>query len=469
MRRALVTLLLCLAAAPSGSAALSAPVDPPVKAESPPPPATNAPPAADAVLGRYLAEHRARGPGSGPARTIAPTAPAGLEGLDNPALRPPSPPKSDGANWRQREYEQQLEVARQLRLKREFTQAIIGLIILLESDAGDDLKRPALLELGLAAQQSGQWLRAAQIFAQYVARHPDDPQVPEVLLRQGLLHRELGAHTLALAKFYAVLSSSLTLKLDRFPYYQRLVLQAQIEIADTFFLQGKYSEAAEYLARLLRLETAELDKARVQFKLVRALHAQARHDEVIGQGNDLLKRHGSSPDVPELRFLLARSHHALGRTRESLREVMLLMESQLAAAQQTNAPVLAYWQQRAGNEIGNQLYQEGDYLGALQVYQGLAQLDRSPQWQLPAWYQIGLVFERLKQPARAMESFTLILDRAKELDTAASPALKTVVEMAKWRADHLLWQSRAEAAIPPPPVTNAPPMAVKKNPPPARK
>ncbi len=438
--------------------------------------ATNPAPRVDAAIGKYLSESRARSAvksGANPtASATNPPPAADPEGLGNAALRPPAAPQTGLADWKQRDYEQQLEVARQLRQKREFSQAVIGLITLLESDAAEDIKRPALLELGLAAQQSGQWLRAQQVFAQYVVRYPDDPKVPEVILRQGLLHRELGAHTLALAKFYAVLSSSLTLKLDRFPYYQRLVLQAQIEIADTFFLQGKYAEAAEYLARLLRLETAELDKPRIQFKLVRALHSQGKHDEAIGQGNDFLKGNADSPDVPELRFLLARSYKSLGRARESLREVMLLMESQLAGANQTNALALAYWQQRAGNDIANQLYQEGDLLGALQVSQGLAQLDRSPQWQLPAWYQIGLIFERLRQPAKAAESFTQILAREKDLDATASPALKTVVEMARWRKDYLGWQSRAEAAVPPPPpapVTNAPPQAVNAPAPPAKK
>ncbi|MBI5800613.1 MAG: tetratricopeptide repeat protein [Verrucomicrobia bacterium] len=426
-------------------------------------PSTNSAPKVDAVIGKYLSDNRANPAAKSLSTAASSPPPAELEGLENPSLRPPATSKSDRSDWKRRDYEQQLDVARQLRQKKDFPQAVINLVTLLESDASEDVKRPALLELGLAAQQAGQLLRAQQVFAQFVGRYPDDPQVPEVLLRQGLIHRELGAHTLALAKFYAVLSSSLTLKLDRFPFYQRLVLQAQIEIADTFFLQGKYSEAAEYLARLLRLETSELDKPRIQFKLIRAQHSQGRHDEAIGQGNDFLKRNGDSTDVPELRFLLARSYMTLGRVRESLREVMLLMESQLATGQ-TNAMALAYWQQRAGNDIANQLYQEGDLLGALQVYQGLAQIDRSPQWQLPAWYQIGLIYERLKQPARAIESFDHILQRGTELDAAATPAVKTVLEMARWRKDFLQWQTRAEAAVPvppPPPITNEPPKAAK--------
>lgn len=439
----------------------SPPAAPPAKS---PAPATNAAPSVDATVANYLFNNRTSSAVPAAPVSVTNAPPADPEGLGHTVLRPPTPAQAEGANWKLRDDQQRLEVARELRQNKDFPRAVVTLVSLLESNADDVVKRPALLELGLAAQQAGQLLRAQQVLAQFVTRYPHDPQVPEVFLRQGLLHRELGAHTMALAKFFAVLSSSLTLKLDRFPYYQRLVLQAQIEIADTFYLQGKYGEAAEYLARLLRLETQELDKPRIQFKLARALHSQGRHEEVIGQSNDFLKRNAASTDVPELRFLLARSYKALGRTRDSLREVVLLMESQLPTASQTNAVALAYWQQRAGNDIGNQLYQEGDLLSALQVYQGLAQLDRSPQWQLPAWYQIGLIYERLKQPAKAAESFALILQRGKELDAATSPALKTVVEMAQWRNDNLTWQARAEAAVPPPPpprLTNAPPKAVK--------
>ena len=48
---------------------------------------------------------------------------------------------------------------------------------------------------------------------------------------------------MALAKFYAVMTGSLKLKFGSLEYYQRLVLQAQTEIADTYYLQGKYLDA----------------------------------------------------------------------------------------------------------------------------------------------------------------------------------------------------------------------------------
>ena len=74
-----------------------------------------------------------------------------------------------------------------------------------------------------------------------------------------------------------------------------------------------------------------------------------------------------------------------------------------------------YWRQRAGNDIANQLYLEGDYLNALEVYKHLAELDSGPAWQLPVWYQIGLIYERLRQPDKATETFDAIVARGKIL------------------------------------------------------
>ena len=68
-------------------------------------------------------------------------------------------------------------------------------------------------------------MRAQQIFAQYIQTYPDDPSLPEVLLRQGQIYRQMGVNNLAISKFYAVMSTSLKLKLDNMEYYRKIVLQ----------------------------------------------------------------------------------------------------------------------------------------------------------------------------------------------------------------------------------------------------
>jgi tetratricopeptide (TPR) repeat protein len=129
-----------------------------------------------------------------------------------------------------------------------------------------------------------------------------------------------------------------------------------------------------------------------------------------------------------------------------MEQVLALLESQQANAER-NPQTWVYWQQRTGNEIANQLYKEGDYVNALEIYRSLAELNRSVAWQLPVWYQMGLVYERLQQPQKASETYARILERQQELDAGGqSPSLAVVIEMAKWRQDQLQWQVRAELA-----------------------
>ena len=121
----------------------------------------------------------------------------------------------------------------------------------------------------------------------------------------------------------------------------------------------------------------------------------------------------------------------------------------------------AYWQRRAGNEIANQMYKEGDYFNSLQIYLNLADLDKSPTWQLPVWYQTALIYEQLQQWEKATETYTRILDRQKEMtDTNSTPSILSLFEMAKWRKDYISWMQKAKLAnqdfVLNPPPTNSP-------------
>lgn len=109
--------------------------------------------------------------------------------------------------------------------------------------------------------------------------------------------------------------------------------------------------------------------------------------------------------------------------------------------------VWAYWQQRVGNEIGNQLYKEGDYVNALEVYLDLAQIDPAPAWRLPVDYQVGITYERLLQPQKAVETYNEILTHETALCTNATPGLKGMLDMARWRIGFLAWQDKAETDI----------------------
>lgn len=419
-----------------GQAAFASDAPPPTK-----PPA--APPAAKAT-------HDQTGPVDTNAGALVPT-PREI----NPAFRDSSDqlattniiehvPTTPGSS-KQADLTAMLDWARRMKREKNFEAAESSFVMLLKANAPEEMHRTAMLEMALLAQENQQPGRAQQIYAQYLDRYSDDPSAAEVCLRQGLLYRQMGAPTLALAKFYSVMTTSLRLKLDRLDYYQRLVLQAQTEIADTYYLQGKFGEAAEFLGRLLKLENPQLNKSQIIYKLIRSLSCMNRHTEVVAQSEFFIEKYPTAPEIAEVRFLLADSLKKLGRAREATQQVLVLLESQQTTA--TNRPGnWIYWQQRTGNEIANQLYKEGDYLNALDIYKNLAQLSDTAAWQLPVWYQMGLVYERLMQPTKAAEFYDKILARQKELDsTQRTPSLEAVLDMARWRKEQLKWQLKTEA------------------------
>lgn len=358
-----------------------------------------------------------------------------------------TPVHDDPRTEQEKEYQMLYNLARTQRSQRNVGLATKNFAALLQGDAPEEIKRDSLIELALLSQENNELAKAQQLFAQYLKRYPEDANMPEILLRQGILYRQMGAPELALAKFYAVMTGSLKLKFGSLEYYQRLVLQAQTEIADTYYLQAKYVDAADFLSRLLKLDSLNLNKAQIQFKLIRCLASLNRRQEVIAQAQDFLARYQKPGEEPEVRYLLGLALKDSGQSQAALQQVFQLLKSQQSKSGE-NLKNWYYWQQRAGNALANQLYQEGDLLNALEVYQTLAGINTTAEWQFPVWYQIGLIYEKMHQPVKALESYGRIAARKKELDSTASPSLKTVLDMAQWRTEFIQWQGPAERSIP---------------------
>lgn len=362
------------------------------------------------------------------------------ENLHKPHYKPKAPPVA-------KNYQHQIDTARQLRRNKDYAAAEKMLVTVLDEEPPAEFQRATLFELALVAQEQLKFARAQQIFAQYIQLFPQDPTIPEVLLRQGLLYRQMGAYNMAIGKYYAVMNSALGLKLEQFDYYKRLVLQAQTEIADTYYMQGKFPEAADFFSRILKQNALELNRAQIHFKLIRCLSSLGKHTDVTTQARDFYEKFPDATEVAEVRYLAASSYKAIGRTRDAHAEVLNLLKSQ-AESLKTNPENWVYWQQRAGNDIANQLYLEGDYLNALELYNHLAGLSDAPIWQVPIWYQVALIYERLNQPKKAVDKYSEIVAREKELSAMdAAPSVKTVIEMARWRKGQIDWRDRTEVAV----------------------
>ncbi len=336
------------------------------------------------------------------------------------------------------------------------------LVSLLDSTNPVAIQKSALIELGAVVTDENDLPRAQSVYGQYLEKWPDDFKVPEILLRQGQLFRRMGLNDLALGKFYSVMTAALSLKGDQLDYYRSLVLQTQVEIAETHYLIGQFADAADFYARLLLNTDPALNRSQIKFRLVRSLAIIGRHEQAIAAARDFITRYPDADQVPEVRYYLAQSLKALGLNAEALRQVLLCLREQRSKTR-NNPEVWAYWQQRVGNEIANQLYHEGDYLDALQIYHDLTPLDSSADWQVPVEYQVGVTYEKLAQPEKAVETYNAILARGKEVGTNASSALQAVFDMAQWRLKFVQWETNAETVDHSIMLSKVPPMAVTTN------
>ena len=336
------------------------------------------------------------------------------------------------------------------------------LVSLLAGNMPESIQKSALFELATVVADENDLPRAQSICDQYLVRWPDDIKVPEILLRQGELFRRMGLNDLALGKFYSVMTAALSLKGDQLEYYRNLVLQTQVEIAETHYLAGQFADAADFYSRLMLNTDPALNHSQIQFRLVRSLAVIHRYDQAVAEARDFVIRYPDADQVPEVRYYLAQALKALGQNTEALQEVLLCLREQKGKAR-NNPQVWAYWQQRVGNEIANQLYREGDYINSLLIYQRLAQLDTSPDWQVPVDYQMGVTYEKLSQPQKAVETYNDILAHATDQGTNTSSALQAVFDMARWRLKFVQWQTNAEAADHAFMQTAVPPLTVTTN------
>jgi len=353
---------------------------------------------------------------------------------------------------------------------------LVGIIQNPESSV--DIQRECMKHLAQFALDARSYSKAQQIYSQMVSRFPLHPDTPSILYRQGVLYRRIGATELALSKFHAVMSTVISLQEKDIKAYQTLVLLAQTEIADTFFLAGQFDKASEYYRRVLKLANADLNEEQIRLKLVKSVFELKDWKGVISEGQLCIEKVPLSTHVAEVRFLMAEAYKKLGMRSEAIRQTMELLntEEERAAKDPEN---WAYWQKRTGNQLANELYEQGDYVNALLIYETLAKLPGTEEWHSQALYQMGLIYERMFQPERATAAYTEILARstnaittstppagsssnnktnsptdrptartakessrskaANQAASKSSPGLNLIREMAQWRLNHLNW------------------------------
>jgi tetratricopeptide (TPR) repeat protein len=298
------------------------------------------------------------------------------------------------------------------------------------------------------------------------------PTIPETHIRVGKIYRGLGAHRMAVNKFYDAINATLTLPenpafelADRKrgeSFESRMDAesnQAMFEIAETFMDSEDYDNAIKFFDRLLSLEQmVDTDRSVVRFKKGLAHYRRARENltkeermlrlppeqrqerEVdfdktpradFAKVKESLRGYGTlypqSPYVPEAHYLLALTYEQLNQDEESVAELLKLLKEAdfnpdlIISREQSRTlrdrdqlalnklkGVWNFWKKKTGNYLANKFFEDNEYFNAYRIYTALRDVDRSPSWQLPILYQIALCEEKLGNYVQAMETYTSI-------------------------------------------------------------
>ncbi len=425
-------------AAPSAPRSTSVhPPEPPADPHSP----TNEHAAAPAAHGAAHAAPPAAGHGASKAAEPAPTNAAAAKAEIMLPEEEPDSPKGFEA-----ELDTWLDIAKRERASTNYAAAESLLKGILKRQLKTELYRPVLRELAVLYETKDELAKAQQVLSQYLSRYPSDLAIPDVLLEQGRNYQRMGVPRLAVSKFYAVMSSAINLTAGDPASAQRIVLRAQHEIANCYFDSAEYESAVDFFRRMLKLPLSVRDEATVRFKLVRSLERLSRTNEVVGEAEQFVRRCPTAPQLPEIRVVLATNLKSMGRDAEAVAHVAALLK------QDRNQPgldleALARWQWRAGNDLGNQLYRQGDYINSLEVYRLLEELGESPEWKWSIWYQTALVLEKLDQVGRARSTYQRILAERAKAPAGSQQGLDLVADLARWRLESLDWGEHAAAAF----------------------
>ncbi|MEZ5278663.1 MAG: tetratricopeptide repeat protein [Opitutaceae bacterium] len=298
-------------------------------------------------------------------------------------------------------------------------------------------KRDALLEMAdLFGEADAS--RAIIILEKFLQTYPRDPAASSILLRLGILYRSQGAYEIASARFFRVLNATMRDGNEDLQAARQRATQARFELAEMLTEQGRITEAAAVYRKIELLDLSPEDRMTVRFRLSCVAFETRDFQAAVDSFAALRDEDPSGPYQLESAYYLAAGLKALGREREAFDVVVDLLGSQISDVSGNQAQSI-YWKRRTGNELANGFYKQGDFLSALTIYQALARLSDDTEWRWPAVYQIGLCFEHLELPQRALEAYEAILKGLPVTDADLVRADASLRDLARWRSDHVKW------------------------------
>ena len=342
-----------------------------------------------------------------------------------------------------------LVLAKRMAERRDNDAAETAYIEVLNSAVSDEIVEDALIAYAEFLRSNGQDTRAAAIYEKFLASFPGSPRANTVLISLGRTLRDMGAFNISLARFYAVLNSTLAVTPENIQRYRDLAQLAKFEIAETYYQQGDYASAGKFFGRIKLLDLPPEDRARASFREAYAFLLDGKLEQAVPSLRLFLENYPRNTSAQEARYLLCISLRRLGRVQEALTETLAILRAAKATAESDNER-WTYWQRRTGNQLANDFYEQGDFTSALTIYQTLAELRSAPDWRWPALYQVGLCYERLRQPERAAASYRDILAESAAAQKAGIAANNTATEvrgMAEWRLGQIDWGNDIGKAV----------------------
>ena len=328
-------------------------------------------------------------------------------------------------------------------------------IRLINNRPPENYRKSALLQLALIAEKNKEWLRANQIYSHYDSLFPEDPNQVLVHLKMADILRRTGAIEKALLKYHAVIAMTMQTKgYDEkyLPVIQRLGVKAKIEIAETHFMDGDYSNAARLYRRLLtqkhsKSDLVKINRPHVHYKMIHSYFLNDDHVKVEGESGSFLNSYGDHPKAIEVRYLLAKIFMKKSRNSEALAQFMQILENP-TQLKETEPETWTRLRVRIGVEIGGLMVKDGDLMSAVQIHESLLELQLEEKDLFEVLYQLGILYEDLKYNQKALAFYQRIIDRVASLKTDnLSRHLKMIGEMAEWRFQTLNWLDVKESEI----------------------
>jgi tetratricopeptide (TPR) repeat protein len=285
-------------------------------------------------------------------------------------------------------------------------------------------------------------IKCIAIYESYLGLYPQDEDVPMIHVAVGDLYRELGSFHLAQEHYYRVINLALNISDSKIDDYRKHSIIAKIRIAETSLMLGNYEDAANKYTDLKKLDyLPPREHASVMFQIGLLQHKMGNDPKAIALLNEFIETYPRDSRVPEAHFLIAESYRTLNQSEKSVQEIFKLLNKSHKLAR-IDQEVWIFWKKRAGNQIANAFYKEGDFHNALRLYQRITSLDNSPDWQWEVVYQIGLCFERLGLYEKAKDAYSWILNGDIEGEPVpekeVSERSKELQAMAQWRLQQMI-------------------------------